>query len=251
MKRKEMINKDQKFGQSAISNEAMFFQSNEKHDQLWEKLRTEERGRERLELARDIITEICNRAEVPEEVVNVAFQIYTQTLTTDLVNNFSIGDLSVASIYTACRDQQIPRIITDIVDVSGTLTIRYDESTQMEYYGGANLTDKTTAERVYRKICDRLDYNYLPIDPKKFANRFGDELELGPEACEVVQVVIDQLDDQVLSRYRSTTIASGAIYYVNLRLDLNISQADIQEVSDCSKISIKKSYREIIKLLND
>ena len=251
MKRREMIKKYEKFGLSAVSNEAMFFQSDEKHDQLWEKLRTEERGRERLELARDIITEICNRAEISEEVVTVAIQIYEQTLTTDLVNNFSIGVLSVAAIYTACRDQQIPRTINDIIDVSGTLIIKYNESAQMEHYAGSNITDKTTAERVYRKICDRLDYNYLPIDPKKFANRFCNELELGPEAREVVQVVIGQLDAQVMSRYHPTTIASGAIYYVNLRLELDISQADIQEVSDCSKNSIRKSYREIIKSLND
>lgn len=231
--------------------------SPEQYNQLRETIRTQDRAQDRMELAKNEIRRLCDCLDVGDVIEDEAIQVYQQIIRTDLINNYSVTELTAAAVYTACREQRVPRTLSDVnraasvlVDSSLEGVVKRDRSvgTRSTYEGCAllGLCRQTTIQRVYSKICDRLGRTYAPVDPEKFVRRYCEELDFGPYVEEFANVAINQVDDEKFAGRDPNSIAAGAIYYAAERLEFGLTQYELDNVTHRSPSTISET-RTLIK----
>lgn len=218
--------------------------STEEYEQLTETIGTEDRAHERLQLATNEITRLCDRLAVGADVADDATRIYRQVIRTDIVNNYSIGTLTAAAVYTACRKHGEPRTIEDVDDAAYVRIECSDGSEVERTYSGWRFSVRPV-QRVYRVIRDRFDRKYSPIEPSKFVERYCDELDLEQDVEEVARVAITRTGDEALAGMAPSKIAAGAIYYACDMLGHDVTQREIKSVTGCSVTTIGKTQKLI------
>ena len=231
--------------------------SPKQYNELTETLRTTDRARDRLDMAKNEISRLSTRLDLEDVVEDEALQFYRRILRTDLVNNYSISDLTAAAVYTACRKHEVPRTLSDVKsantivmdsDLEGEVVITRKYGSDRTYEGRnvLSLSGRKTLPRLYGKICDRLGQRYGVVEAEKFAQRYCREFELEMEVEEFVQIVIKRMDDGAVAGIDPATIAAAALYYTSERLDLEITQRELSNVASRSTATIRKT-RDSIK----
>lgn len=231
--------------------------SPKQYNELTETIRTEDRAQERLDMATNEIGRLSTRLDVEDVVEDEALQFYRRILRTDLVNNYSIGDLTAAAVYTACRKHAVPRTLADVKaanrivmdsNLEGEVVIRRKYGPDRTYTGRniLSLSGRKTLQRLYGKICDRLGHRYDVVGAEKFAERYCREFGVEPEVEEFVQVAIKMVDQEAASGSDFSNIAAGALYYASEQFDLGITQEELRQVASCSTATIRRT-RDIIK----
>lgn len=231
--------------------------SAKQYNELTETIRTEDRAQERLDMAKNEIGRLSTHLDLEDVVEDEALQFYRRILRTDLVNNYSIGDLAAAAVYTACRKHEVPRTLSDVKAANKVLVDCDREGEVVETrryvsdrtYTGRNilsLSGRKTLPRLYGKICDRLGLQYGVVEAEKFAQRYCSEFGVEPEVEEFVQVAIKMVDQEEASGSDFSNIAAGALYYASDQFDLGITQEELRQVASCSTATIRRT-RDIIK----
>lgn len=231
--------------------------SPKQYNELTETIRTTDRAQERLDMAENEIGRLSTRLDLEDVVEDEALQFYRRILRTDLVNNYSIGDLTAAAVYTACRKHEVPRTLAEVKAANKVLvdcdregevveTNRYVSDRTCTGWNILSLSGWKTLPRLYGKICDRLGLQYGVVEAEKFAQRYCSEFGVEPEVEEFVQVVIRKVDDGAVSGFGRASVAAAALYYTSERLDLDITQRELSNVTGCSTATIRRT-RDIIK----
>lgn len=231
--------------------------SPKQYNELTETIRTTDRAQERLDMAKNEISRLSTHLDLEDVVEDDALQFYRRILRTDLVNNYSIGDLTAAAVYTACRKHEVARTLSDVQaantimmdsDLEGEVVITRKYGSDRTYTGLniLSLSGWKTLSRLYKKICDRLGLQYGVVEAEKFAQRYCREFGLETEDEEFVQVVIRSVNDEAVSGIDRASVAAAALYYTSERQDLDITQRELSNVASCSTVTIRKT-RDIIK----
>lgn len=219
--------------------------SSDEYTQLTEIIGTEDWAHNRDQLATNEITRLCDRIAVDDDVAATATRIYRQIIGTNLVNNYSIGLLTAAAVYTACREHREPRTLADIDDAAYVRIENDDETTRMRTYDGSRRSVRQL-QIVYREIRDRFDRRNSPVEAEKFARRYCDELGLGEQVEEFVRVAITRVDGEAVAGRDPNSTAAGAIYYASEKLGLGLTQREIGAVTHCTVPTIGE-MRTVIK----
>lgn len=199
---------------------------------------------DRLDVSKSEIRELCTRLETGDEVAEDAIQLYRQVIRTNLVNNYLNGSLMGAAVYAACRKYEVPRTMNDVYQASHVLVEPSDDAAsrnRAEDYQVRNLTIMIELPRTYNRIRDRFDRRHPPVAPEKFAQWYCDELGLEEQVVEVVEVAIKRMDGEALSGIAPNSIAAGAIYYASQKLDLDVTQRELEVVTQCSESTIRNT----------
>lgn len=229
----------------------------EEYTHLEELIGTADRAQDLLDLATTEIDRLCDCLAVGDDVADAATRLYRQVIRTDLVNNYSVGILSAAAVYTACRERREPRTLDDVTDatyvlvdsqINSTFKSRSRRFRSSRTYNGYELRSTAArigVERAYRSIRDRFDRKYSPIEPEEFVERYCADLELDQAVEEVARVAIMQTDDEVIAGRSPSKIAVGAIYYACDTLGWDVTQHEIGYVTQCSTTTIGKTWKLI------
>lgn len=218
--------------------------SAEEYEQLTEVVGTEDRAHDRIQLATSEIHRLCDRLAVGDDVADDATHIYRQVIRTDIVNNYSIGTLTAAAVYTACRKHSEPRTMED-VDDAAHVRIEYSDGFKVQRtYPGSRFSMRPV-QRAYRMIRDRFDRKYEPIERQQFVERYCAELELEQAVEEVARVAITRTGDEALAGLAPSKTAAGAIYYACDTLDHDVTQREIEAVTGCNVTTIGKTQKLI------
>ena len=196
-----------------------------------ERLRTWDRRSQAHESAdrnlRQAFSELHRYADkltVNEAVVEKAAYIYRKAFERGLVRGRSITAITVASLYAACRDMEIPRTLKDMAAVS-------------------NIKKKDIA-RSYRLLFRELDMHMPVVDParciSKIASRAGMKEKTQRRALEILTMAGPM---RVSAGKDPMGFAASALYVACTLENDGKTQRDIAEAAGVTEVTIRNRYK--------
>ncbi len=197
-----------------------------------ERFSTQNSKQRNLKQALGEIDRMASALGLPESVRETASVIYRRALDDGLLPGRSIEGIATATLYAASRLDGVARSIDEVAAVS-----RIDE---MEL------------KRAYRYVSRELDLEIAPTNPEEYVGRFTSQLDCSAEterrARDLIDVAIEQ---EVHSGKHPVGIAASAIYAAGQLTGEQLTQAEVSEVAQVSKVTIRNRYREVMQAAED
>lgn len=210
--------------------------SSEKRTQMnrlrkWqERIRTKNAGERNLQFALSEIDRMASALGVPRSVREMASVVYRRALNEDLIRGRSIEGMASSALYVACRQEGIPRSLTEVADVSRV--------------------GRTEIARTYRYISKELSLEMEPVNPKKFVPRFASDLAVSEEVKVKADDIIEQSAEKgLLSGKSPTGFAAAALYAACLLCNEKRTQREIADVAQVTEVTIRNRYQEQIEAI--
>lgn len=192
----------------------------------WQKrIRTANSEERNLQFALSEIDRMASALGLPDRTRETSAVIYRQALDKDLIRGRSIEGVASASIYAACRQENIPRSLEEI--------------------SSAARVSKKEIGRTYRYVQNEIGLELEPVDPKEYVSRFCSKLGLDKEVERKAEQIIEETaSDGLLSGKSPTGFAAAAIYAASILCNEKKTQKDISEVANVTEVTIRNRYQE-------
>ncbi|WP_394345802.1 transcription initiation factor IIB [Halegenticoccus tardaugens] len=195
-----------------------------------ERIRTRDAGERNLQFALSETDRMASALGVPRSVREVASVIYRRALNEDLVRGRSIEGVATSALYAACRQENLPRSLDEITEVSRV--------------------DKKEIGRTYRYIAQELGLELQPVDPKQYVPRFGSELGVSEEVQQKANEIIDtSAEAGLLSGKSPTGFAAAALYAASLLCNEKQTQREVAQVANVTEVTVRNRYQEQIEAM--
>lgn len=195
-----------------------------------ERIRTKDAGERNLQFALSEIDRMASSLGVPRSIREVASVVYRRALKEDLIRGRSIEGVASSALYVACRQEGIPRSLTEVADVSRV--------------------DRTEIARAYRYVSQELNLELEPVDPKKYVPRFASELDVSEEVkAKADEIIETSAEEGLLSGKSPTGFAAAALYAACLLCNEKRTQREVSEVAQVTEVTIRNRYQEQIEAL--
>nr|WP_256029535.1 TFIIB-type zinc ribbon-containing protein [Natronomonas aquatica] len=191
--------------------------------------RTEDAQDRNLRHALGEIDRMASALGLPEPVRETASAIYRRALSADLLRGRSIEGMASAALYAASRLERVSRSVDEVTRVSRV--------------------ERLEIERAHRYLARELELEIPPAHPGEYIGRFASELDC-PESTErLARDLIETVVEAGIHSGKSPVgIAASALYAAGRLRDDGLTQADVSEAADVSKVTIRNRYREVLSV---
>ena len=172
-----------------------------------------------------------SKMNLPHLVVEDAALIYKKAAERNMIRGRSIESMLAASIYTACRNSDLPRSLSEISDIT---TVK-----------------KKEIGRLYRLLTKKLDIDIDLTTPTKYVDKLCSQLELAPDTTRKTQEIVDKVIKNELASGRGPLgIVGAAIYLAGVLCKEKRTQKEVATVAGVTEVTIRNRYKEIVEVLN-
>ena len=193
-----------------------------------ERFRTRDSKERNLKQALGEIDRMASALGLPDNVRETASVIYRQALDQDMLPGRSIEGMATASLQAAARMEQVPRSIDEIAAVSRV--------------------DAEEFKRAYRYINRELKLEIKPADPVQYVPRFASDLDVPDETERLARELLEDAKKQNVHSGKSPVgLAAAALYAAGMLTNLDVTQAEVSEVTDMSEVTIRNRYQELLE----
>lgn len=183
------------------------------------------------------IERMSGNAFIPKMIVNEACQYYTIISSTQSFRGLNRDGIIAASVYIACRIRNFPRTPKEIAKI-------FQLDTTSATKGCKNAM--SIINEIEKEIPMEHKTQYSNTNPHSFIERYCSKLYITTELIKLAQFMAIQIEKQnLIPENTPHSIAAGIIYVMSQEFGLNITQKDIQQISDTSEVTITKCYRKI------
>ena len=197
-----------------------------------ERIRAQDATERNLKLALGEIDRMGSALDIPRPVREAASMLYRRALDADLVRGWSIEGVATAALYTATRQEDVPRSLEEVSSVARV--------------------ERKEIARTYRYVASELELNLAPVDPKKHVPRFCSDLNLSESVRMNAEQIIDSaVDAGVLSGKSPVGFAAAAVYAAALEHDEERTQKAVADVARVTAVTLRNRYREQVELLDE
>lgn len=197
--------------------------------------------------ARRELDRIAGYLLLQEEIYNYAWEIFCESLSSNISYNNSIAGLVAGSTYSACREKDFPRSLTEIAGASVLTENRYlparhrlnqeDEIRQLS--GSITHAPSQGSGSKIRKVYNKMKQSAeITVENKLYSKRsflcrYTDLLDLDDELINASQMAI-QKHESLLGKHSSPVQAASSLWYVIDQLGV---EGTLQEVSIAAGIN--------------
>ncbi|MFZ2070980.1 MAG: hypothetical protein WAV32_05200 [Halobacteriota archaeon] len=186
-------------------------------------------GRQRL-IAQSEIERLASLLSIPEETREYSMSIYREAWEKDLIHGRSIEKILAASMYMACRKQNVPRTLDEIEAVTRV--------------------GKKDIIKTSKLLATKLEMRLAPTSPLEYVNRFCAKLNLKRHVAERASEIIKKaLEQDITSGRGPTGIAASAIYIAAILCGDRKTQKDVSEATGVTEVTLRVRYKEIARKL--
>jgi len=184
-----------------------------------------------LLIASTELKRIASNLNLPNHIKEDAMRLYIEAFKRKLLRGRSINAMVAASLYLACRREEFPRTLQEILDEAS-----------------ASAKD---VRRSFSVLIRELNLKTNSTDPISLIPRYITELGLDAE--------IERLTTNILKRYRSKFsisgkdpkgLCAGAIYLVCKIKNLSLTQQQITDSVGITEVTLRSRYKELKTKLN-
>ncbi|GAB6861763.1 transcription initiation factor IIB family protein [Haloplanus litoreus] len=193
-----------------------------------ERFRTRDSKERNLKHALGEIDRMASAVGLHEPTRESASVIYRRALADDLLPGRSIEGVATAALYAATRLDGVARTIDEIAAVSRVEALE--------------------VKRAYRYVVSELGLQVPPTDPIEYVGRIASDLGCSDGTERRARRLIETATEHgVHSGKHPAGIAASAIYAAGTLRDAEITQDEVSEAADISKVTIRNRYREILE----
>ena len=211
--------------------------SSEKRSQMqrlrtWqERIRTQDAGERNLQHALSEVDRMASALGIPKSVREVASVIYRRALDEDLIRGRSIEGMATSALLAACRQENIPRSLDSIADVSRV--------------------ERREIARAYRYISEELSLELKPVEPWQYVPQFSSELGLSGETARQAEEIIERTTEEGIHAGKSPTgFAAAALYLASMICDEKRTQEEVAAVADVTVVTVRNRYKEQMEAID-
>ncbi|PTD93631.1 transcription initiation factor IIB 2 [archaeon SCG-AAA382B04] len=176
------------------------------------------------------IGRMSGQISLPNSVQKVASVIYKRASKENLIRGRSIEAIAAAALYIATRFFEIPRTLDEFVEVSRI--------------------NRIEVARAERHLVENLGIPLKPVDPElfipKLKSKIGFDADVEKESMRIIEKARKR---QIISGKSPISISAASIYIAGKNLDRKITQDQISDASDISKVTIRNRYKELVDKL--
>lgn len=196
----------------------------------WNKrMRISGSGERNLAFALSELDRLSSRLGVPRSVRENAALIYRQAAKRKIIRGRSIEGVVAASVYTACRQCNIPRTLDEIHD--------------------ASKVSKKQIGKTYRFLARELKIKLNPTSPKDYISRFATNLGLSGEVqAKAIDIINKTIESGLNSGKGPTGLAASALYLASILEGERKTQKAVAEVAGVTEVTIRNRCKELSEL---
>jgi transcription initiation factor TFIIB len=177
------------------------------------------------------LNRLSDRLVLNDLVMEKTAYIYRKAEERGLTRGRSITSLLAASVYTACRDTETPRTLTDIASAS-------------------NIKRKEVA-RCYRLLIRELDLKMPVVDPIKCISRIANKADVSEKSKrKALQMIRMAIDAKISSGKGPMGLAASALYTACVLNGESMTQDKIAEASGVTSVTIRNRCKGLKAGLN-
>jgi len=186
-----------------------------------------QKGVERnLKSAMSEIDRLISAMNLPVNVHDMTTEIYRKAAKKNLVKGRSIDGLAAASVYTACRQLNVPRTMTEIANHSRI--------------------HKNELMRISRMLNRALRLKIGLASPKEYLPRFCSELGLSIEAERKAREILeDSMRLNIDSGRCPAGITAAAIFLATVLCGERRTKKSVSNVAKVTEVTIRNRLKEI------
>ena len=169
-----------------------------------------------------------DKLAIPSSVVEQAAYIYRKALEKKLIQGRSVSGLIAASLYAACRYNEIPRTLKDVANA-------------------ADVKWKDIA-RCYRLLYHQLELKVPVVDPIQCIAKISSKLKITEKTKRyAVKLLLEAHKCDESAGKDPTSLASAALYFACLKNGISITQRDIAISSGVTEVTLRNRYHGLKK----
>ena len=169
---------------------------------------------------------------IPRSIREDAALIYRTAARKKLIRGRSIEGMVAASLYTACRRNNIPRTLDEIAEISKVA--------------------KKQIGKNYRFLSKSLNIKLKPTSPADYIPRFASQLELsGRVEVKAIEIINEAKNNGLLNGKGPTGVAATALYVASILLGERKTQRDIAEIAGVTEVTIRNRYKELLEKMDN
>jgi transcription initiation factor TFIIB len=188
------------------------------------------------------INALANEAGIPKIIIDDAMRLHKRLSEAKSFRGLNRDGIIAATIYVAAKINEYPRTPKEIANIfhldttsatkgcRNALSIINDLETEMENKDKISL-GKTT--------------------PLSFIERFCSQLNINSELTKLCKFISQKIqNNNLIPENTPNSIASGIIFFVAQKCNLNITKKSVHQVSDVSEVTINKCFKKLEEIQN-
>jgi transcription initiation factor TFIIB len=181
------------------------------------------------------ITLMATISGIPKMIVDEACKQYKDISEKHSFRGLNRDGIIAASIYIACRIENYPRTSKEIARM---FHLDYTSATR----GCKNAM--TIINEMDKSKLEQTDYS--STTPSSFIERYCSQLSMNAELTKLAQFIAIQISKKnLIPENTPQSVAAGIMLFMTHEFKLNISEHDIQLISDTSGVTINKCCRKM------
>lgn len=167
---------------------------------------------------------------IPMRVKELAATVYKQAFKKKLLRGRSIKSMVAASVYYACRKEQVPRTLQEVID-----------ETNLE---------ARDVRRCYRTLLRELKLKVPSMDPRLLIPKFTSALKLSGEVeKEAIKLLNIYVKHNHIGGKDPKGLVAAAVYVAAQMKNEVRSQSSIAQEVGVTEVTLRSRYKEILKTL--
>jgi len=206
--------------------------SSKKRTQLGRLRREHSRSRWRTKAERNLaqgLTEVRRVAcalGVSDSIRDQACTLFRSAQDEGLLPGRSIESIAAASVYAACRCNELPWTICEVGDVSRV--------------------SRERVENAYRVLNQELGIPAVPPSPRQYVPRLASELGLSDAVRRIAeQFAIEAEDDGLANGRNPAGVATGCLYEAAQDQREEVTQRELGNAAEVSAVTVRSRWREL------
>ncbi len=183
-----------------------------------------------LAIALGSITDICNKLNLPNNIIETSSMIYRTALKRGLIKGRTIHNMATASVYMACRQCGVLRSLDEIAAT-------------------ANIAKKELAKN-YRVLLNALKPRIPLTMPSRHISMIVNKLDLRGGTEILALEILKRASEIKMTVGKSPSGMAAACIYLSTRLTgEKITQSEVAETAQVTEVTIRNRYKELSKNL--
>lgn len=179
--------------------------------------------------ASHILGILRDKLSLSDTIIESANSRYIKILKAKMIKGRSIKAFVAASVYSACKDANIPRTLNEISDAVNV---------------GRPITRKC-----YNLLIEKLDIDNTKVESNVYLARAANNCGLGNKTLlKAIEVWAKIKDNPMMSGKKPTALAMGILYYASTLTGEKMPKSRMADACNMSKVTLNKRVEEIERL---
>lgn len=195
------------------------------------KLDRDKRLERHLDIGMDIIDQSAYFLGLDENIKARSVEIFERMCRLGVAKGRSIYLLTLASLYSACRENKLPVSLNDIALVTDT--------------------PKKDLARTFRVLLRKAKIRLPLIDPNVFIDRYSDEMNIESITQELALALLGVAHERRMIAGRDPAIIAVALLYTaGLYTNNRFTQDELSKKANATPVSIRNYYKNFLEVVD-